>query len=87
MQQLKWLDRLPDQTLEGGVSLLNDLKCNLDIKQIENTWHVGAGHKGLLETSSREAVDAFLYGMALAYSVLPEPIFEQFRKYASEATE
>jgi hypothetical protein len=87
MQQLTWLDELPDQTLEGGVSLLNELKWSLDIKQIDNFWHVSAGHRGLLKTSSRESVDAFLYGVALAYSVIPRQILDQIRSFATQATE
>jgi hypothetical protein len=87
MQQLKWLDQLPDQTLEGGVSLLNELEWNLDIKQMDNFWHVSAGHRGLLKTSSRESVDAFLYGVALAYSVIPKQILDQIRNFAKEAAE
>ncbi len=73
MLELKWRDHLPDQTLEGGLSLLNELKWNLEIKQVGKFWHVTAGHKALLKTSSRDAVDSFLYGMALAYSVVPDP--------------
>jgi hypothetical protein len=87
MQQLNWLDQLPDQTLEGGVSLLNELEWNLNIRQIDNFWHVSAGHRGLLKTSSRESVDAFLYGVALAYSVIPKQILDQIRNLAKHAAE
>jgi predicted DNA-binding transcriptional regulator len=87
MQQLKWVDELPEQTLEGGIRLLNELEWNLDIRQTDNFWHISAGHRGLLKTSSRESVDAFLYGVALAYSVIPKQILDQIRNLARHAAE
>ena len=44
-------------------------------------WQVwaGDGESLILQTDSKEAVDAFLYGLGLAYSVLPESVFEQLR--------
>ena len=41
-------------------------------------WQIG--EKPIFCTDSREAVDAFLYGLGLAYSVLPEPVFEQLKE-------
>jgi len=67
--------------------LLNELEWNLDIKQIDNFWHVSAGHRGLLKTSSRDSVEAFLYGVALAYSVIPKQILDQIRNFARQAVE
>ncbi len=87
MLQMKWIDRLPSGKLEGGVALLNQLKWNITAEQDGSDWVVFAGHKVLLKTSIHEAVDTFLYGMALAYSVLPEPILKEFQRFAEAATE
>ena len=85
MQELSMIKAIPGRNLEGAVDLLNQLKWNIRVAESENTHSVAGGHKLLLKTSSREAVDAFLYGLALAYSVLPKPILDQFRKYGEDA--
>jgi hypothetical protein len=54
MQELKWLEPLPEQSLEAGIRLLNDLKWNLQVKEIDGFWFVTAGHKVMLKTSSHE---------------------------------
>jgi len=87
MQELRWMEPLPSHTLEGGIGLLQELKWNLKITQSDAGWFVNAGHIKLLKTSSREALDAFLYGMALAYSVMPSAILDQFRARMKAATE
>ena len=85
MQELSMVKHIPGGNPEGAVDFLNELKWNIRIVESENTFKVGGGHKLLLKTSSREAVDAFLYGLALAYSVLPKSILDQFRKYGEDA--
>jgi len=86
MQKLGWIDHLPNKTLDGGVELLNELAWNIAVEKIGEVWYVKGGECILLSTSSRDAVDAFLYGMALAYSVLPEDLLNKFRKIAYDAT-
>ena len=87
MQELLWLGPIPEQTLEGGIKLLQELKWNLVMNEEEKVWMLRAGHVGLLRTSSRESADAFLYGMALGYSVMPKEILDQLRAWAIHATE
>jgi hypothetical protein len=87
MQELKWLEGLPEQSLDAGVRLLNELAWNLQIREIDGAWFVNAGHKLLLKTSSREAVEALLYGLAIAYSTLPEKAMIEVRKFVKESTE
>lgn len=85
MLKIMWTEILPGGSFEGGVNLISDLKWNLEIREKDDSWVVNAGHKTLLKTTSREAVDAFLYGMALAYAAIPEKILSQFRQYAQES--
>jgi hypothetical protein len=66
--------------------LLNELKWSISVLETNGTWSVAAGHRLVLKTSSRDAVDAFIYGLALAYSLLPQPILDQFRKYGEDVT-
>jgi hypothetical protein len=87
MQELKWLEILPEQSLDVGVRLLNELKWNLQVREVDGAWFVNAGHQPLLKTSSREAVEALLYGLAIAYSALPEKAMAEVRKFVKESTE
>jgi hypothetical protein len=89
MLEMHWLDphHLPNGTLIGGLELANQLYWNLSIVQTESEWYVYGGEKVILRTDSRDAVDAFLYGMGLAYGILPEYIFKQLREYVRELVE
>jgi hypothetical protein len=80
MQELRWIDSHLDGALETGIELANQLYWNITIKTNEKTWCVWSGEKLIFCADSREAVDAFLYGLGLAYAVLPEPVFEQLRE-------
>jgi hypothetical protein len=80
MQEFLWLDHLPNETIEGGIELANELYWNITLKEGGQQWCVWGGEKPIFCTDSREAVDAFLYGLGLAYSVLPEPVFEQLKE-------
>jgi hypothetical protein len=62
MQELRWLENLPDKTLEGGVKLLNELEWNIVVREAEGVSYVSVGDSTTLVTSSSEAVDTFLYG-------------------------
>ena len=87
MQELKWLEALPEESLDAGTRLLNELAWNLKIREIDGIWFVKAGHQPLLKTSSREAVEALMYGLAIAYSTLPEKAMAEVRKFVKESTQ
>jgi hypothetical protein len=76
MQELAMMREIPGQSLEGAVRFLSELKWEIRVVESGDVLSVGAGHRLLLKTSSRDAVDAFLYGVALAYSLLPRPILD-----------
>ena len=75
MQKLPWLHHIG--SLEDGIELVNKLFWNIALVKRDQQWYVYGGEKVIFCADSREAVDAFLYGLALAYAVLPEHIFEQ----------
>jgi hypothetical protein len=87
MQELRWMEPLPDHTLEGGLRLLDELKWNIKVTEADQHWYVNGEHVRFLKTSSRESVDAFLYGLALAYSAMPREILNQLRQWVKAATE
>src|SRR5260370_20219999 len=78
MQDMRWLDHLPDGTLASGVELANRLYWHIKWGSGGQQWCVwaGDGEGLLLRTDTREALEAFLYGLGLAYAVLPEDTFD-----------
>jgi len=86
MQELKWLKALPDQSLEAGVRLLNELEWNLNVREMDGHFLVSGGHVALLKTTSAEAVEAFLYGLAISYATLPKDALEAVRKFVKGTT-
>ena len=85
MHEFAMIGKIPGESIEGALRFLDELKWHIRIVQSGDTFSVGAGHRLLLKTSSREEVDTFLYGIALAYSLLPKPILDQFKKWGDEA--
>lgn len=81
MQEMLWLDEhhIPGGTLDGSIDLANQLYWNLTVVEHDQHWFVLGGEKVILKTSSREALEAFLYGLGLAYGVLPDHIFHLLR--------
>jgi hypothetical protein len=77
MQEMQWLNHLPEGTLEGGIALANRLYWNIVWAEHEHRWYVWSGERLILETDSADAAQAFLYGLGLAYAVLPEGTFER----------
>lgn len=84
MQEFKYIHHLPGKSLEGGVELLNSLSWNISCREENGTWWVRGGDQAMLKTDSREAAEAFLYGMALAYSMCPPEMLEQIRRLVAE---
>lgn len=67
-------------SFEEGIELINRYPWNLRVEQKEIEWLVWAGDQIILRTDSRDSLDAFLYGMALASSIMPNSLIEQLNK-------
>jgi hypothetical protein len=80
-QELFWLDSHVG-SLEDGVELINELGWYISTKQHDGKWFVFSGDQKIFSTDSYESVQAFLYGMSLAYSIMSEPIIQALRKDA-----
>jgi hypothetical protein len=88
MPNLKlWKDPLPNESIDGGKQLLERLRWNITINQTGEAWTVHAGHQLLLKTTSAEAVEALVYGMALSYSVIPDRIMREFQETVDRDTD
>ena len=62
-------------TIDDAELIINDFHWFLSIDDTANQWTVKTGEKVIFTADSREAVDAFLYGMALAYKGLPPHLY------------
>jgi hypothetical protein len=72
---------LPAGSLEGAVEFLRRLHWHLNVKQADGFLYLLKGKTVVLKTDSKDVVDAFIYGAALAYCSLPEPVLAGYRDY------
>jgi hypothetical protein len=76
-----WTELFPNESIEKGKQILEELHWNIAVKKHgPKLWTVHAGHQLLLKTTSEEAVEALLYGMALSYQGMPEPMLTELRR-------
>ena len=74
MQTMDWLDTHIGN-LEDAQDLVNRFCWNLDVTESDGKWYITTGDEEkhvIFSTDSRDAVNSFLYGMALAYNGIPE---------------
>jgi len=82
VQELSWL-ATHIGSISDGVDVINTFHWDLSIEVHNEKWYVLTGSEEravLFWADNRDAVDAFLYGMALAYAGIPSPYFEQLQK-------
>jgi hypothetical protein len=70
----------PDHTLEIWLKRVIELEWNIAVEKFQNQWIVWSGDQDVLRTDSYEAVEAFLYGLSLAYTIIPDDLFAGFRE-------
>lgn len=76
MLEMRWLEsHIGD--FEQAVHLVNKAHWFLNIKEIEGKWFVKGGESVLLATDDYDCVEAFIYGLSLAYANIPKKLFEQ----------
>jgi hypothetical protein len=80
MLELPMLDNWPEPPLAEGLARANRLYWSLTWGEVGDVWYVRSGEDVLLRTDAKETMDAFLHGMAVAYSIIPDPIFEQVER-------
>ena len=76
MNELLMLERyFPSENLEGGIELANRLDWGLTVTMAGESYVVTSGDEPILRTDSKDALQSFIYGMGLAYAILPEEVF------------
>jgi hypothetical protein len=66
----------PDGNLEGGIDLANRLDWGITVRMAGDMYVVSSGDEPILRTETKDALQCFIYGLGLAYAVLPEEMFE-----------
>jgi len=72
---------LPGGSLRTASEFLETLQWYLSYKESDGRIVLFIGDCPIFSTDSKDALDAFVCGAAMAYRSLPEPIFKQFREY------
>ncbi|MCJ7715108.1 MAG: hypothetical protein MUO54_01130 [Anaerolineales bacterium] len=76
MNDLLMLDKyFPGGTLEGGIKLANRLEWGLAVQMAGLEYVVSSGDQPIFRTENKDALQAFIYGLGLAYAILPEELF------------
>jgi len=76
MNELLMLEKyFPGSVLEGGIELANRLDWGLSVRMAGDSYVVSSGDEPILRTETKDALQAFIYGLGLAYAVLPENLF------------
>ena len=76
MNDLLMLERyFPGGKLEGGIDLANRLDWGLSVQMAGDGYVVSSGDEPILRTESKDALQAFIYGIGLAYAILPVDLF------------
>lgn len=77
MNELLMLEKyFPAGTLEGGIELANRLDWGLSVRMAGESYVVSSGDEPILRTESKDALQSFIYGLGLAYAILPEELFK-----------
>jgi hypothetical protein len=85
MNDLLMLERyFPDGTLEGGIELANRLDWGLRVSMAGDSYVVSSGDEPILRTDSKDALQTFIYGMGLAYAILPVKLFNHLESSLKE---
>jgi hypothetical protein len=84
MIEQEWLKRIPGEDIQGAINFLNSLDWNISFSESAGKRKVFGGDRLLFSSQNEEAVQAFLFGMALGLAVLPDEILDRIRKIIRE---
>lgn len=77
---MNWLDSHVG-SMEEGIELIKKLFWPISYFRAEDgSWYVMSAESVILSTDSRETLDAFLYGMGLAYAGIPDDLLDYVAK-------
>ena len=85
MNELLMVERyFPGGNLEGGIELANRLDWGLSVQMSGEEFVVSSGNEPILRTESKDALQTFIYGLGLAYAILPDTVFNALESTLSE---
>lgn len=76
----EWLEMIPGQDLQGAISILNSFDWNISKEKFNENWRLFSGDRLLFSSDNETEVDAFIFGMALSFAVLPNEIQDKIRQ-------
>lgn len=76
----KFSNRISGDKVKESKDFLNSLDWNLFLKKHNDEWEIITGDQHLCSFSTEDEMNAFIIGMALGLSVLPEKIIEDIKK-------
>ena len=85
MNDLLMLEKyFPGGNLEGGIELANRLDWGLSVKMAGDAYVVTSGDEPILRTENKDALQSFIYGLGLAYAILPDVLFNTLESALKE---
>jgi hypothetical protein len=81
MFEPRFMNTIPEKSLQAALESLKKLLWNLSWKSNQGRWSLFAGDRLLFESDTEDAIWAFVYGLSLAYGALPEPLLRDFEEY------
>lgn len=70
----------PEGNLEGGIELANRLDWGISVQMAGDGYVVSSGDEPILRADHKDALQSFIYGLGLAYAILPEEVFTSLEK-------
>ena len=81
MNDLLMLEKyFPEGNLEGGIELANRLDWGISVQMAGDGFVVSSGDEPILRAEHKDAMQSFIYGLGLAYAILPEQVFSTLEK-------
>lgn len=79
--QMHWLESHIG-TIDDAKKIAEDFTWKLTITERDGTWSVLDGEVKIFSSPEKKDIEIFLYGLGLAYAVLPN--YEQVKKEVSD---
>jgi len=84
MFQSDWIDYILGISPDKYIEVLNGYAWNITYDAENDSKTVYAGDRILIRTKTRAETEVFLFGMALALSVLPESIQDSIKRFVED---